>query len=72
VFNGFNPLGGVLHWQMLPVITPFSLYSRILSYLPPDAANAVDRRATAARAQTRVLGARGVDASRLLAALRGG
>jgi hypothetical protein len=32
--NPFNPLGGVLHWQMLPVITPTSIYSRILSYLP--------------------------------------
>jgi hypothetical protein len=29
-----NPLGGVLDWQMLPVITPTSLFSRILSYLP--------------------------------------
>jgi hypothetical protein len=29
-----NPLGGVLHWQMLPLITPTSIYSRILSYLP--------------------------------------
>ena len=32
--NPFNPLGGALHWQMLPVITPSSIYSRILSYLP--------------------------------------
>ena len=29
-----NPLGGVLHWLMLPAITPSSLYSRILSYQP--------------------------------------
>jgi hypothetical protein len=28
------PLGGVLHWQMLPVITLLSLYSRILTYSP--------------------------------------
>jgi hypothetical protein len=32
-----NPLGGVLDWQMLPVITASSLYSRILSYLPSPA-----------------------------------
>ena len=29
-----NPLGGVLHWLMLPSITPSSIYSRILSYQP--------------------------------------
>ena len=29
-----KPLGGELHWQMLPVITPSSVYSRILSSLP--------------------------------------
>lgn len=34
---GRNPLGGVLDWQMLPVITASSLYSRILSYLPAPA-----------------------------------
>ncbi|MGZ4195340.1 MAG: hypothetical protein ACXVSJ_02780 [Solirubrobacteraceae bacterium] len=28
------PLGGVLHWQMLPEITLLSLYSRILTYSP--------------------------------------
>jgi hypothetical protein len=32
--NLSTPLGGVLHWQMLPVITLLSLYSRILSYSP--------------------------------------
>jgi len=32
-----NPLGGALDWQMLPVITASSLYSRILSYLPAPA-----------------------------------
>jgi hypothetical protein len=32
-----NPLGGVLHWLMLPLISASSLYSRILNYLsvPP-------------------------------------
>jgi hypothetical protein len=29
-----SPLGGVLHWQMLPLITGSSLYSRILNYMP--------------------------------------
>jgi hypothetical protein len=29
-----NPLGGVLHWQFLPVISPLSFYSRILIYTP--------------------------------------
>jgi len=29
--NGSYPLGGVLHWQMLPLI---KLYSRILNYIP--------------------------------------
>jgi hypothetical protein len=29
-----NPLGGVLHWLMLPAITASSVYTRILSYLP--------------------------------------
>ena len=29
-----DPLGGVLHWQMLPVITPSSAFSRVLTYLP--------------------------------------
>jgi hypothetical protein len=29
-----NPLGGVLHWLMLPAITTTPLQSRILSYLP--------------------------------------
>jgi hypothetical protein len=39
------PLGGVLHWQMLPVITLLSLYSRILTYSPPphDSHGAADR-----------------------------
>jgi hypothetical protein len=32
--NAFNPLGGVLYWQMLPMITSSSIYSRILSYQP--------------------------------------
>ena len=32
--NVSTPLGGVLHWQMLPVITLLSLYSRILTYSP--------------------------------------
>jgi hypothetical protein len=32
--NTVHPLGGLLHWQMLPVITPSSLFSRILSYQP--------------------------------------
>jgi hypothetical protein len=30
-FNGSYPLGGVIHWQILPSI---KLYSRILNYLP--------------------------------------
>jgi hypothetical protein len=29
-----NPLGGVLHWMMLPSLTTTPLQSRILSYLP--------------------------------------
>jgi len=39
------PLGGVLHWQMLPVITLLSLYSRILTYSPSaeDPHGAADR-----------------------------
>ena len=32
-----NPLGGVLDWQMLPVITTSTIFSRILSYLPMPA-----------------------------------
>jgi hypothetical protein len=32
-----NPLGGVLAWQMLPVITTSTIFSRILSYLPMPA-----------------------------------
>jgi hypothetical protein len=28
------PLGGLLHWQMLPTITPSTVFSRILSFLP--------------------------------------
>jgi hypothetical protein len=32
--SGRYPLGGVLHWQMLPKITPSTLFSRILTYLP--------------------------------------
>jgi hypothetical protein len=32
-----NPLGGVLDWQMLPVLAPTSYYSQILSYLPAPA-----------------------------------
>ena len=32
--SALNPLGGVLYWQMLPLFTPTSIYSRILSYLP--------------------------------------
>ena len=32
--NGTYPLGGPLHWQMLPTITPSTLFSRILTYLP--------------------------------------
>ena len=32
--NAVNPLGGVLHWQTLPLITPSSIFSSILSYLP--------------------------------------
>ena len=32
-----NPLGGVLDWQMLPVITATSLHGRILSYRPAPA-----------------------------------
>jgi hypothetical protein len=42
------PLGGVLHWQMLPVITLFSLYSRILTYSP----SAHDPHGAAARARS--------------------
>jgi hypothetical protein len=32
-----NPLGGVLDWQMLPVITPTTVFTRILSFLPSPA-----------------------------------
>ena len=32
--NALSPLGGVLYWQMLPMITLSSIYSRILSYQP--------------------------------------
>ena len=32
-----NPLGGVLDWQMLPVLAPTSFYSQVLSYLPAPA-----------------------------------
>jgi len=35
--NRVNPLGGVLHWQMLPSITPSTVYSRILSFRPAPA-----------------------------------
>lgn len=50
-FNLVDPLGGVLDWQMLPVITLFSLYSRILTYVPPaDAASGAVRRSRSARA----------------------
>jgi hypothetical protein len=38
VFNVTDPLGGVLHWQMLPKITLLSLFSRILNYVPSDQA----------------------------------
>jgi hypothetical protein len=31
IFNGSYPLGGILHWQMLPSA---KLYSRILDYMP--------------------------------------
>jgi hypothetical protein len=37
-FNGSNPLGGVLHWQMLPSI---KLYSRILNYAPGAGASSM-------------------------------
>jgi hypothetical protein len=33
-----SPLGGVLHWLMLPASTSSSFYSRILSYVPVPAA----------------------------------
>jgi hypothetical protein len=39
--RGHYPLGGLLHWQMLPAITAFSAFSRILTYqreAPPTAA----------------------------------
>jgi hypothetical protein len=36
-YNGSYPLGGMLHWQMLPSI---KLYSRILNYLPSSGASA--------------------------------
>ena len=72
MFNGFNPLGGVLHWQMLPVITLFSLYSRILSYVPPQHGRGErhDRQPTTAQAQSGLLRVRGLDTSKLLPALR--
>jgi hypothetical protein len=34
VGNALNPLGGMLHWLMLPVVSRSSVYSTILSYLP--------------------------------------
>ncbi|MGZ6565581.1 MAG: hypothetical protein ACXVH1_39690 [Solirubrobacteraceae bacterium] len=48
--NLSTPLGGVLHWQMLPVITLLSLYSRILTYSPSaDDAHGVTGQARSAR-----------------------
>lgn len=32
--NGNYPLGGALHWQMLPTITLSTLFSRVLTYMP--------------------------------------
>jgi hypothetical protein len=32
--SGVYPLGGLLHWQMLPTITPSTVFSRILTYQP--------------------------------------
>ena len=32
--SGVYPLGGLLHWQMLPTITPSNVFSRILTYQP--------------------------------------
>jgi hypothetical protein len=32
--NGDYPLGGLLHWQLLPTITPSTVFSRILTYQP--------------------------------------
>lgn len=32
--RGRFPLGGLLHWQMLPTITPSTLFSRTLTYSP--------------------------------------
>jgi hypothetical protein len=32
--SGHYPLGGLLHWQMLPTITASTVFSRILTYLP--------------------------------------
>lgn len=43
VFNGSYPLGGVLHWQMLPAI---KLYSRILNYIPTSGASGSSRGGT--------------------------
>ena len=40
VFNGSYPLGGVLHWQMLPSI---KLYSRVLNYIPTSGASSGSR-----------------------------
>ena len=32
--RGHHRLGGLLQWQMLPAITPSTVFSRILTYLP--------------------------------------
>jgi len=40
VFDVSDPLGGVLHWQLLPKITLLSLFSRILNYVRSDPAGA--------------------------------
>jgi hypothetical protein len=32
--RGSYPLGGLLHWQMLPTITSSSVFSRVLTYMP--------------------------------------
>jgi hypothetical protein len=47
--NLATPLGGVLDWQMLPVITLFTLFSRILTYSP--SADGADGAARQARTQ---------------------
>lgn len=70
-FEASGVLGGVLHWQMLPVFTLFSLYSRILSYVPPAAGRVAGVRVrTAEHGRSRRLAIPGLNTAQVLAALR--